>query len=683
MAVDVLARAKPSMKQNAPEAEITPVLGTGTEVAPRVNTIPEQPVIQEAPESGYEAAAVETPAPISGVMGRSTPPSGNYYAETAPLVSSWESTAKEISESQFKVDLNKAKQTMLRSAQQVQSEGQQSQTELALGEYMRGQSAEKAGWTGGYMLDQKRQGDYLKASIQAQMYGAQELQKFGMDTQLEAARLSYDLGKQNLAYKLYQDAQQMAVTEAQMFGYYVSPEIRDLLNQRTAAQSVLSDMGSTEEDKNRAQKILDQVDVWFGEQNLDPNDITKFGQITMEREAQNQAKLDAVLASIGDDPSMFIARNNDGTYMIDPATQQYVKMNFADVTKEDLYNFLNKDDNSELKFADSAFKSYARFLSQSSIASYMATLNEDEEPTQAGFAKFIAEEGNDKLAAYFESVGLTTEEAQAIIGDTFTASLTSDGKTISYGYGGTTGDGTSTTPPTTPTEEVVVDENNPDGVYTDFTIPYNDIVVTKEDFIERYRKYAEFTNVGGGLELPTSAAEYADQYKVFYDNAIKNHSFSNQIPESVNYKDWAKNLHNSHNMFIGGSYEKHIEERIGSYFKEKAGFDFGEIKFEDTPSGPNASTIKIDAFNLTKVQKQKLIELGFNSQVVNGKETLYIGFRKPESIKPLPGSQKVTNWNGTYGGWNNSRQDKEYWLFTLLKQPSSNLTNTTEGEGRF
>ncbi len=627
MAVDVLARAKPSMKQNAPEAEITPVIGTGTEVAPRVNTIPEQPVIQEAPESGYEAPAVETPAPISGVMGGSTPPSGNYYAETAPLVSSWESTAQEMSESQFKVDLNKAKQTMLRSAQQVQSEGQQGQTELALGEYMRGQSAEKAGWTGGYMLDQKRQGDYLKASIQAQMYGAQELQKYGMDTQLEAARLSYDLGKQNLAYKLYQDAQQMAVTEAQMFGYYVSPEIRDLLNQRTAAQSVLSDMGSTEEEKNRAQKILDQVDVWFGEQDLDPNDITKFGQITMEREAQNQAKLDAVLASIGDDPSMFIARNNDGTYMIDPATQQYVKMNFADVTKEDLYNFLNKDDNSELKFADSAFKSYARFLGQSSIASYMATLEDDEEPTQAGFATFIAQEGNDKLAAYFESVGLTTEEAQAIIGEAFTASLTSNGKTISYGYDGTTSSGSSTSNggssniPTTWTTE------NAESVIDYFVNPFNTEDFDWENLSSAYEKFARQSDIVWSKE--DIAKNYANDMSFFNNLKTTPLYQGNEYPPQ-NTLEKINNFMTRMHYLNGG---KNQEETALKVFSQRYGIPASAVSFESFyMDGKSTSEwgLKISTGNLSSAQIADLKTKGFVNQ----------------------GGKLVFNTSATNGSWN-------------------------------
>ena len=660
--------------QTEPTA-ITPVLGqTTTAIEPEIQTLPGKTIV---PQTEIVQSGVVRPTELS--LG-----APNYYETMAPLVSTWESNAEKQAGAQFQKDVLAAKQSLVQNREQMQQQGEQAQTQLALGDYMRSQSAEKAGWTGGYMLDQKRQGDYLRASIQAQMYGAQELQRYGMETQLEAARLAFDLGKEQLAYQLYQQEQQKAITEAQMFGYYVSPEIKYLINQLRTAQSVLVDDTASTNEKARAQSVVDQIDLWFGEEGIDPNDVTTFSEITMEREQWNQAKLDAILATINDDPSVFLARNTNGTYATDPATGQYMKLNFEDITKDDLFSFLGKDNNAEYKFADTAFKSYAKYLGQSTINSYFTSLDEGEVPTSEGFQEYLNGEGNDRIAAYLEGLGLekgSTEynQVQELLTENFNPTLTRDGVSISYTFGERA---TPTRTPTTP-EEAIINENNPDAIYTNFKNPYTNTVITRDEFIERYRKYAYANKVGASADLPTSATGYAEQYKVFYDNAMANYSFSKQLPESINYIDWAKNLHNSHNMFVGESYDAHIEERIGSYFKEKAGFDFGEINFEDTPSGPIASTIKIDAFNLNNVQKQKLIELGFNSRVVNGKEMLYIGFTKPESIKPLPGSQKVTDWNGTYGSWNNSRQDKEYWLFTLLKVPASDLTNTTEGEGRF
>jgi hypothetical protein len=372
----------------------------------------------------------------------------NYYAETAPLTSTWENTSEQQSAIQFQQNVLQGRQTSVQARQELEAQGQEMQTQLALGQYMRGQSAEKAGWTGGYMLDQKRQGDYLKASIQAQMYGAQELQRYGMETQLEAARLAYDLGKEQLAYQLYQQEYQKSITEAQMFGYYVSPENRDLLNQLRAAQGVLSDTNATADEKTRATAVKNQIDTWFGEQNLDPNDISKFAEITMEREQWNQAKLDAVLATINDDPSTFIARKSDGTYETDPATGQYLKLNFDDISSTDLGTFLSRDDQSTgNKFADATFRSYARFLAQSTINDYFISLGENVVPTADGFKTFLSGPGADKLQAFRDKNSSLKAAIDDILASNFSPSLTRNGVTISYGQQTVSG-GTQTTQPT-------------------------------------------------------------------------------------------------------------------------------------------------------------------------------------------------------------------------------------------
>jgi hypothetical protein len=371
----------------------------------------------------------------------------NYYAQVAPLTSSWENSAAQQQGVKFQQDVLAGKQTLLRGAQEAQAKGQEMQTQLALGEYMRGQSQEKAGWTGGYMLDQKRQGDYLKASIQAQMYGQQELQRYGMETQLEAARLAYDLGKDQLAYQLYQQEYQRSLQEAQMFGYYVSPENRDMLNQYRAADSILADANATEEEKARATVIKTQINEWFGEENIDANDLKAFSEITMEREQWNQAKIDAVLATINDDPSTFIARNADGTYSTDPATGQYVKLNFDDINSADLATFLSKDDGSDNKFADATFRSYAKFLAQSSINDYFVSLGEDGVPTVEGLNTYLAGAGADKLQAFRDKNPSLKATIDAILADNFSPSLSRNGVTITYGRSGTT----SPTNPTQPT----------------------------------------------------------------------------------------------------------------------------------------------------------------------------------------------------------------------------------------
>ena len=409
--------------QTEPTA-ITPVLGqTTTAIEPEIQTLPGKTIV---PQTEIVQSGVVRPTELS--LG-----APNYYETMAPLVSTWESNAEKQAGAQFQKDVLAAKQSLVQNRQQMQQQGEQAQTQLALGDYMRSQSAEKAGWTGGYMLDQKRQGDYLRASIQAQMYGAQELQRYGMETQLEAARLAFDLGKEQLAYQLYQQEQQKAITEAGMFGYYVSPEIKDLMNQLRTAQSVLVDDTASTNEKARAQSVVDQIDLWFGEENIDPNDVTTFSEITMEREQWNQAKLDAILATINDDPSIFLQRNAAGGYSIDPATGQYIKLDFDNLKGDDLITYLNSDNDNPNPYADNGFKSYLRYLGQETLFNYFSTLQEDQQPSQDGFAAYLLTEGNNKVGSYLASIGLSEEQISALqeqIGESITASYSAGNKSL-------------------------------------------------------------------------------------------------------------------------------------------------------------------------------------------------------------------------------------------------------------
>ena len=582
----------------------------------------------------------QTQAATPGVLG-----TGSYYTQTAPLTSSWENKAEQQSGIKFQQDVLAGKQTMLRSAQEAQAKGQEMQTQLALGEYMRGQSTEKAGWTGGYMLDQKRQGDYLKASIQAQMYGAQELQRYGMDTQLEAARLAYDLGKEQLAYQLYQQEYQKSITEAQMFGYYVSPENRDLLNQLRASQAVLSDVNATEEEKARATVVKTQIDTWFGEQNLDPNDISKFAEITMEREQWNQAKLDAVLATINDDPSTFIARNPDGSYAIDPATGQYLKLNFDDISSSDLATFLSKDDGSDNKFADATFRSYAKYLAQSTINDYFSSLGEGVAPTAEGFKTYLATAGADKLQAFRDKNPELKATIDAILASNFSPTLTRGGVTITYGRDGvgstSTGGGT-----TTPT----VNETEPQTILKDYVNPITEKEMTWESFTQKYNSYFKATNSLFSSNT-LNANDLANLYKEDYDfySEIKNGNFLN-----FDYDTWSKKLHRTHNTFSDKNYGTYLDETIKLVIKNKTGIDNLSIKFED-----QQTKISVPAGNVTKDTESKLLNLGFVLTQGN-----YVLSAKG-GIPNVSGYTIFSGWNDKYGY--ESANQRQYLLYNLIK----------------
>ena len=90
-----------------------------------------------------------------------------------------------------------------------------------MAKYATEQTTEKMGWSGGYVTDANRQMEYLKSSIQAGMFNALELQKYGYTTSLEAARLAYEGNKFALAQDYMEKADAQSWTEYEQFGIYM------------------------------------------------------------------------------------------------------------------------------------------------------------------------------------------------------------------------------------------------------------------------------------------------------------------------------------------------------------------------------------------------------------------------------------------------------------------------------
>jgi hypothetical protein len=362
---------------------------------------------------------------------------GQYYNEQVPIETTFQKNANKIAGKQFKQNVTNIDASAARGASELQSQGQQFQTQLSLGEYMRDQSAEKAGWTGGYMLDQARQGEYLKTSIQSQLYGAQELQKFGMETQLEAARAAYDLGKEQLALQYYNEAYQRALTEAQMFGYYVAPETRDMFNQYQAAQTALN---ANEDDAN-ARRIIKTIEDFYGKEGLTPADIRTFSQTTLEMQQIMQGRFDAAMAIIEDDPSKFLVKNSDGSYATD-SNGNYITLNFNDISKDDLVAYLTSDDQQTTATSNAQVKSFLRNLGQNTINGYLRWL--EDNPNQV----------KDWLTSLFG------EDASAItgeLGETVNVNLTSPKGNVTAIFNLTTGE--VTIPGVTPPEDGITEED--------------------------------------------------------------------------------------------------------------------------------------------------------------------------------------------------------------------------------
>lgn len=200
----------------------------------------------------------------------------------------WDRDAKKMAENTYQQKVLEEKQGMLTQRQELEKNAQQYQTQADMQKYSDNQTADKVGWTGGYVLDQERQREYMKQSIQAQLYGAMELQKYGYDTAMAAARLSYDANLLNYSQEYYNQAVQNAIAEGNLLGTYFSAEIKEMLQQYTIAGEKLQDSSLSDNEKERAQKIINSINGWFGENNISPAGIKTAAQWSAELAAENQ-----------------------------------------------------------------------------------------------------------------------------------------------------------------------------------------------------------------------------------------------------------------------------------------------------------------------------------------------------------------------------------------------------------
>lgn len=204
---------------------------------------------------------------------------------------------------------SQVKQTATESARYVAeniSKGNQSYEQNA---YVAAQTADKFGWSGGYALDAARQVEYLRASIQADIFSQQELQKLGYKSNLEAAYASAELELNEQAQNNYYQAQQMAINQATLTGQYIDPAIADMCIQASAASAIMNREGidKNSEEYKKAEKVYNYMaenlkargNTKNGTVEITPVAIQTLADIQMEMEKLNfeQAKIQ-VLNSI-------------------------------------------------------------------------------------------------------------------------------------------------------------------------------------------------------------------------------------------------------------------------------------------------------------------------------------------------------------------------------------------------
>ena len=256
---------------------------------------------------------------------------------------SWNTKAEERAGLDYESAVLEAKQNYLTNRQEIEAQGQQGQGQIAMQKYSQNQSNEKAGWTGGYVLDTERQMEYLKQTIQSQMYGQMELQKYGYDTSLAAARLAYDTNKYDLALEYYNTALSRAVSEAEITGYYVSPEVSEMLNQYSIASQALN----KGEDVERNERILDSVYKWFEANGISRQGVETYSHIVEER--TNKLSIESTLEyidtankQINTDTFTKVDSNGNTIFSEDGSSVQTI--NFSNMSSKEILDYISDND---------------------------------------------------------------------------------------------------------------------------------------------------------------------------------------------------------------------------------------------------------------------------------------------------------------------------------------------------
>ena len=123
-------------------------------------------------------------------------------------------------------------------------------------------------WVAGKINDVATQMGFLEATLNEDMYSELDLQKYFFDTNLATARAYAKEKRHETAYGYYRAAQEKALAEGQLTGWYMPAEANYMLSQWAVANENLKDPSLNTMDQARAQSVKSAVEGWFNANNI-------------------------------------------------------------------------------------------------------------------------------------------------------------------------------------------------------------------------------------------------------------------------------------------------------------------------------------------------------------------------------------------------------------------------------
>ncbi len=142
-------------------------------------------------------------------------------------------------------------------------------------------------WVAGAINDNNTQMSFLQTLINEEMYDEMDLQKYYYDTNLATARAYAAQKGKETAYGFYRAAQERALAEGELTGWYMPAEGRYLLGQYTVAQNTLENPDATPEELSKANRVAKTAEEWFSANQITTRGIKCLAMMNYEENVRH------------------------------------------------------------------------------------------------------------------------------------------------------------------------------------------------------------------------------------------------------------------------------------------------------------------------------------------------------------------------------------------------------------
>jgi hypothetical protein len=149
-------------------------------------------------------------------------------------------------------------------------------------------------WVAGAISDSNTQMSFLEATLNEDMYSEQDIGKYYFDQNLAIARAYAKEKKHETMYGYYKAAQERALAEADLTGWYMPPEAAYMLSQWVTAEENLKNPSINDIDRARAESVVRASESWFAANNITRQGIETLSHMYLEETIRHNREVEAL-----------------------------------------------------------------------------------------------------------------------------------------------------------------------------------------------------------------------------------------------------------------------------------------------------------------------------------------------------------------------------------------------------